>query len=89
MFILFLDILDMAGLNGHLPDQHLDRFKAAVEASTEGKPGPYITNAVFQRMEREGFDENNPLSEVMAIAQEIGPARAVEALIAAQRKAVA
>ncbi len=60
-------------------DEYLHVERAAL-ISPEKKPSPYIAEAVRQRMARDGFTPENPLAEVMALVQELGPEESLDAL---------
>jgi hypothetical protein len=76
----------MPTISAHLPDQEFDAFETAVKASAEKKQGPYIAEAVRQRMEREGMLPGNPHAELVAAAEEVGIEHAVSALKREARK---
>lgn len=59
---------------------------SAVRASSEKKPGPYIAEAVRQRMAREGMLPGNPAAELLASANEVGMEAALAALANLKRR---
>jgi hypothetical protein len=52
----------MPTLGGHFSDDLEALVKCAARAAPEGKVGPYIVEAVRQRLEREGLLTQKPVS---------------------------
>lgn len=73
----------MPSLAGHFPDPLAEIVEAAASTSPEKKVGPYITEAVRQRLEREGFIPNTPRSAVRDLALAAAETAGEEAVIAA------
>lgn len=74
----------MPTLGTHLSDELADTVEGIAKTSPEKKVGPWIAEAIRQRLEREGKLPGDPAAEVVAAAEEIGFARAAEILRAAK-----
>jgi hypothetical protein len=75
----------MPTLGAHFSDEEAETVGKAAGASTEKKVGPYIKEAVMQRLEREGMLPGNPHAEIIAAAEEVGIETALLALKRAAR----
>jgi hypothetical protein len=76
----------MPTLGAHFSDDEAPAVEAAAKVSPEKKTGPYIAEAVRQRMGREGMLPGNPHAELIAAADEVGVENAVAALKREARK---
>lgn len=84
MFLSFLK-KPMPTLGAHFPDNVVETVENAAKASPEQKVGPYIVEAVRQRMAREGTLPGNPYAELLSAAEEIGVDQALDAVKRAAR----
>lgn len=69
----------------YFTDEEAEAVNAAAGMSKEGKPSPYIAEAVRQRMKREGIKPNDPRTALWAAVEEIGPERALQLIQAKTR----
>jgi hypothetical protein len=72
--------IHMPTFGAHFPDEIAETIETAAKASPEKKVGPYITEAVMQRLSREGMLPGNPQAELIAAAEEVGIENAISAL---------
>lgn len=72
----------MPTISAHVTDHTADAVIAAARISKEAKVGPYIAEAVRQRMAREGTAVPDPRAELFAAAEEVGIDNALAALAA-------
>jgi len=83
----------MPTLGSHYSDDTVRLVKAAVKASGEKGPGPYITGAVLQRLEREGFISGSAAADIrsiaLATAEVVGERRVFEVLEQVKKEALA
>jgi len=70
----------MPTLGAHFSDDMAEAVEKAAKSSPEEKVGPYMAEAVRQRMEREGTLAHNPRAILIAAAEEVGIEHAVAAL---------
>lgn len=75
----------MPTLGGHFPEDEVADVKAAASLSPQKQVGPYIVEAVRQRMARDGMMPGNPKAELLAAVEEIGVGPALEILRREQR----
>ena len=76
----------MPTLGSHFSDETAAVVEAAAKASSAKKVGPYIAEAVMQRLEREGMMPGNPTAEILAVANEVGHEDSLIALRNLQRR---
>lgn len=79
----------MPTLGGHFPDDEVQSVKDAASVSAQKQVGPYIVEAVRQRMARDGMMPGNPKAELLAAVEEIGVEPALEILRRERRVVVA
>jgi hypothetical protein len=83
----------MPSLSAHFTDDEIDLVLAAAKISGEKRPGTYITGAVRQRLERDGYVKGTPKADIrliaLATAEVIGEERVLAALEGAKREALA
>jgi hypothetical protein len=75
----------MPTISAHVDEKTAETIENAARVSDEKKVGPYVAEAVRQRLAREGMLPGNPHAEIIAAAEEIGVDRALDALRRAQR----
>ena len=73
----------MPTLGGHFTDDIAEIVKQAAKASEEKQVGPYISAAVRQRLEREGYIANTPRNTVRELALAVADMIGEEAVIVA------
>lgn len=76
----------MPTLGAHFPDDEAKIVENAAAVSPQEKTGPYIVEAVRQRLQREGLLPVNERAEVLAAIEEIGVGPALEVLRRASRR---
>lgn len=75
----------MPTLGGHFPEEEASSVRRAASASEQKQVGPYIVEAVRQRLARDGLMPANPKAELLAAVEEIGVVPALEILRREQR----
>lgn len=77
----------MPTLGTHVNEDFAATVERAAKVSPEKKVGPYISEAIRQRLERDGMLPTLPHGELVALAEEIGLDAALSALRAKLRTA--
>lgn len=76
----------MPTISAHVTEEEEKAVELAVAASEEKKMAPYVKEAVFRRMAREGMLPGNPRAEINAAIEEVGVEHALELLRKASRR---
>lgn len=71
----------------HFPDEIAPAVEAAAKASPERKVGPYIKEAVMQRLSREGMMPSDAQAEILAAVASLGTEKSLAILRREARKA--
>lgn len=72
----------MPTLSTHVDDHTAEIIESAARMSPQKKVAPWLAESARQRIAREGLDSeaNMAKSEILAIAEDIGPTEALRAL---------
>lgn len=75
----------MPTISAHVDEDMAKQVDLAAKASEQKRPGPYIAEAVRQRMQREGMLRGDPRAELICAAEEVGVENALIVLRRAAR----
>lgn len=72
----------MPTISAHVDDKTAATIETVAKSSPEKKVGPWLAHAAQQRLERDGYADaaNVQRAELLAMAEEIGVADALDAL---------
>jgi hypothetical protein len=77
----------MPTISAHVDEEMAQTVESAAKASPQKKVGPYITEAVMQRLSREGMLPGNPHAQLIAVAEDIGVEKSLAVLAQTARPA--